>query len=123
MFFRYYYNWLHENYEYSKEWNSKYKKLGKSRKFENLFKLTTKIIGNISKLSHIMTRLFSGVLISLSNSINKIIGGLLPLIEPIFLKLRDITYSKMSRYSEKLTFSIKNSNPYIFDSKFDPELG
>ncbi|MBD3228807.1 MAG: FAD-dependent oxidoreductase [Candidatus Lokiarchaeota archaeon] len=115
MSFRYFYNWLHENYGYSSKWKNRYteKKFGLNHL---LFTIFISFISKISSISSFLIKNFYGIFNSIANSLNGIMKSILPIFEPIFLKLSKLIEPTARKISEKLIDFIKDSNPMIYDN-------
>jgi flavin-dependent dehydrogenase len=114
MYFRYYQNWLHESFDYSKKKiiHKKSSKLlrKKEKKFLGYLRLIDSILISLSKHQ----KLISILLIPLSNSLNNILKKKLPLLEPIYSIFLRLMNPLSIKFSKKLLKFVEYANPTIF---------
>ena len=117
MFFRYYQNWLHESYDYTRERQQRKSPTRSFTVWESLFCATINMLDSLMKFLRRMKRCLSIFMIPLVNSINKFLSTSLPILEPILLKLLKFLEPRMERISKKMINFVDRANPLIFEVK------
>lgn len=111
MYFRYFQNWLHERYDYSRNEELKIQLQSKLTVNENFFLSILTWINSFVKFS---SRLFKWFIHPFSNAANKFIKIILPLMKPFYLGLLKLLNPLTERLSKKLINFVDHANPLIF---------
>ncbi|MFX0074829.1 MAG: NAD(P)/FAD-dependent oxidoreductase [Candidatus Hermodarchaeota archaeon] len=115
MFFRYYQNWIYENYDYCTKQriaNISSKKLNKMElKFVKYLGLMDTLLLALIKRK----KLLGTIVIPISNSLSNIMKKGLPLIEPVYLMILKLLDPILNRLSEKVLKFVRYANPKIFE--------
>ena len=114
MYFRYYQNWLHENYDYSGKKIHRIKVTKRLRKKEITFQRFMGLFDSLLKSLKRFKKILAYLLFPLSNSSNKMIKTSLPLFEPIFFTLIKILDPITNSLSIKIIKFVNRANPLIF---------
>ncbi len=115
MYFRYFQNWLHESYEYSRKRKYKIKSSRGTRFFELMFKVSNRMLNSISKILRSMIKRFERTTNHLVDIANSMMKKLLPKIEPVYLGLNRLLKPVTERLSQKLIHQLDHVNPIIFE--------
>ncbi|MFW9936599.1 MAG: hypothetical protein ACFFD5_03065, partial [Candidatus Thorarchaeota archaeon] len=117
MYFRYYQNWLHENYDYSEKIFPK-QELIKRPKFKQwLFSFSIFSLNSIVKLLYRIKRLYRWLLYPFSRSANTFMKNLLNIIEPIYVLLIKLIEPWANNISKKIIKFVDKADPTIFIEK------
>lgn len=115
MFFRYYYNWLHERYDYSGG------KPGPARDRDNepkaaqeIFRIATETADMLLKLSGPLVKPVARLLEPLADLANPCMKLLLPLVEALMKGLHELE-PVTSHLADKLVDFVRRADPSIFD--------
>ncbi|MFX1392401.1 MAG: NAD(P)/FAD-dependent oxidoreductase [Promethearchaeota archaeon] len=114
MYFRYYQNWIHESYDYSEKKRYRIKRSKKLKKKEVSFQRFMRLLdSSLISLSNIQ-KFLSILIISFSNSSNKMIKTALPIFKPIYFTLMRLLNPLAIRFSRKIIKFAERANPLIF---------
>ena len=114
MYFRYYQNWLHESYDYSKKKVYKATASKRVRKKELKFLSMLRIIDSVMKSMLRIRKLLKILIIPLSNSLNTLMRKGLPIIEPINSAVIKLLEPISNKLSNKMIKFVDKANPSIF---------
>jgi len=114
MYFRYYQNWLHESFDYSKK--KIYKVVAskrvrkKERKFLSVLRLIDSLMLSLSRKQKVLRT----IVVPISNSLNTFLKSALPIFEPIYHIILKLTNPIANKWSNKLIKFVDKANPSIF---------
>ena len=114
MFFRYYQNWLHEDYDYSKK--RKFRKISskKLKKMEIRFVRYLRLLDSLLSSLKKRRKLLSIMVIPLSNSLNNLMKKTLPIFEPVYSFTLMLLNTISNRLNKKILKFVEHANPSIF---------
>ncbi len=115
MFFRYYQNWLHESYGFSRKRLNKVSFSKVIRKKERKFLRWMRVIDVGMRALRKLKKILKPIMIPLSNSINTFLKGFLRIFEPIYFALLKLTKPITDKMSNKLIDFVDKANPSIFE--------
>jgi hypothetical protein len=114
MYFRYYQNWLHEDYDFSE--NKQWEKINKRPIFKQaLFITGLDLINLCLKISFQLKKLFAKTLTNLAENANSKLSEKLPKMEPKLLKLVTFIDPVSEKLSKKMIEFVNRANPVIFN--------
>ncbi len=114
MYFRYFQNWLHESFDDSVKIKYKIKSSKSSKLFELFFRVSMRIMDSISKFIQRLIKRFEPRINFFTDNGNNIIKKLLPVAEPIYLRLNKLFKPVSDRLSQKLINYVDRADPLIF---------
>jgi len=117
MYFRYYQNWLHENYDYSEKKLSNKESVKRPRFKQNLFSFSLISLNSILRLLYKVKRFYRWFLFPFSRSANTFMKNLLKIIEPVYLFLIKLIEPWADKISKKLIRFVDKAEPAIFFEK------
>jgi hypothetical protein len=117
MFFRYYQNWIYENYDYSGKRVIRTNSSKKLRKVEMKFLRYMGILETILRSLSKKKKLLTIIVIPLSKSLNTIMRKALPVVEPIYLIILRLLNPILNRFSRNILKFVKYANPIIFQNQ------
>ena len=114
MFFRYYQNWIYENYDYQKK--RKFARLSskKLKKMEMRFRRYLRLINSLLILLIKKKKMLSALIIPLTNSMNNLMKNILPMFEPIYSIILKLLRPISNKLSNKILKFVEYANPLIF---------
>jgi electron transfer flavoprotein-quinone oxidoreductase len=115
MFFRYYQNWLHENYGVFRTKLNKTSTSKKTRKLEKRFIFWLRFIDVGMKGFKKLKKFLKPFIVLYVRSINTFLKGFLPLFEPIYFAFLKLTKPIRDRKSKKLIEFVNKADPLIFE--------
>jgi hypothetical protein len=116
MSFRYYKNWIYENYDYSKKRSSTFYSSKEIRKKEIKFLRWMRFIDIGIKVLLKMKKILKIFIVPLSNSMNSFLGQFLPIFEPLYHKLIALLTPLTNKMSNNLIEFVSKAHPSIFIS-------
>ena len=114
MFFRYFQNWIYENYDYSEKQQIGTIDSKKLRKMEIRFIKSLGLMDTLLMSLRKKKKLLKIFIIPLSNSINTMMRKALPIIEPMYSIILRLLNSILNRLGSKVLKFVKYANPKIF---------
>ncbi len=120
MYFRYFQNWLHESYDYSRKKELKIQLQNKITVKESFFLSILNWINSSVKLS---SRLFKWFIHPFSNAANKFMKITLPFIKPFYLGLLKLLNPLTESLNKKLINFVDHANPLIFQEPINRRGG
>lgn len=117
MYFRYYQNWLYENYDYSGKKLSNKESVKRPRFKQNLFSFSLISLNSILRLLYKVKRFYRWFLFPFSRSANTFMKNLLKIIEPVYLFLIKLIEPWANKLSKKLIRFVDKADPAIFFEK------
>jgi digeranylgeranylglycerophospholipid reductase len=114
MYFRYFQNWLHENFDYGHQDSENDIAHKKITKKETSFLFFLRIIDRITKKLIGMKKMQNLIVIPLANSMNRCLEIILPIFEPIYSLFLKLTYPIRNKLSKKLISFVDGANPSLF---------
>ena len=114
MYFRYYQNWLHESYDYSKPKNILNKNVKRPKYKEKVFKFGIFSIDSIIKLFLHLKRLIKWILLPFSRSANNFLKKISVILEPVYLALVKLMDPWAAKISRNLIDFIDRADPLTF---------
>ncbi|MFX1557352.1 MAG: NAD(P)/FAD-dependent oxidoreductase [Promethearchaeota archaeon] len=117
MYFRYYQNWLHENYDYSEKVFPKQESIKRPKFKQCLFSFSIFSLNSIVKLLYRIERLYRWLLYPFSRSANTFMKNLLKIIEPIYILLIKLIEPWANNISKKIIKFVDKADPTIFIEK------
>jgi hypothetical protein len=114
MYFRYYQNWLHENYDYSNKKIVNKKSYRLLRKKELNFLHYMRLIDSLMMSLNKHQKLLAIFLIPLSKYLNNILKKMLPVVEPIYSIVLKLINPISIKLSKKIIKLVEHANPIIF---------
>jgi len=116
MFFRYYYNWVYESYDYSKKRKIERVSSKKLRKMEKKFTRYLRLIDSLLISLRKRRKLLSVIIIPFSNSLNTLLKKILPIFEPIYLFTLKLLNPISNQLNNKILKFTEYANPSIFQA-------
>ncbi len=120
MYFRYFQNWLHESYDYSRKKELKIQLQNKITVKESFFLSILNWINSFVKFS---SRLFKWFIHPFSNAANKFMKITLPFIKPFYLGLLKLLNPLTESLNKKLINFVDHANPLIFQEPINRRGG
>jgi len=120
MYFRYFQNWLHESYDYSRKKELKIQLQNKITVKESFFLSILNWINSFVKFS---SCLFKWFIHPFSNAANKFMKITLPFIKPFYLGLLKLLNPLTESLNKKLINFVDHANPLIFQEPINRRGG
>jgi len=115
MFFRYYYNWLYERYDYSGgKPGPERDRDNEPRAAQEAFRITMEVADMLLKLSAPLLKPAARMLEPLADLANPAMKLLLPLVEALMKGLRELE-PVTSPLADKLVDFVRRADPHVFD--------
>ncbi|MFX0057714.1 MAG: NAD(P)/FAD-dependent oxidoreductase [Candidatus Heimdallarchaeota archaeon] len=117
MYFRYYQNWLHENYDYSEKKFSNKEGVKRPKFKQNIFLFSLISLNSIVKLLYKFKRLYKWFLFPFTQAANTFMKNMLKIIEPLYLLLIKLIEPWANIISNKLIKFVDRADPAIFSEQ------
>jgi len=114
MYFRYFQNYLYNSYG-NKIPDFRYKSISKHKKYQGfMFRLMLRIVDAMTSIFRRIIKIFEGLLISSTESINPLIRKILPKIEPIYFWILKLLEPLSIKISNKLINFVLYADSNLF---------
>ena len=114
MYFRYYQNWLYENFDYDEKVPYQRKTSKKIGFYQFLFKATLFSLDSVIELTFRLRKRIKWLLNPMINCLNKALKIVFPLIELLYSLTLRLTKSWAENYNSKLIKFVELSNPSLY---------
>lgn len=115
MYFRYFHNWLHENYNESVKIMPQNSSSRMSRLFSLIIRVTTRMLDSFSSVLRRVIKRFEPMVDYFVDRANLFMKKILWWVEPFYLKLNKLLKPVTERLSQKLIEYVNEANPKIFE--------
>ena len=116
MFFRYYQNWVYENYDYIGHKNVKNITSKKLKRMERKFLRYLGVLNSLLNSLKKRKKLLSFILVPFSESLSNIMKNILPIFEPLYLFMLKLCDPILHRINLKIIKFAQYANPKVFES-------
>ena len=114
MYFRYYQNWLYENFDYNKKVFNRKKNSKKVGFYQFLFKATLISLDSVLEILFRLRKGYKWLLDPIINCLNKALKIIFPLFEIFYSFALRITKSWADYYNNKLIKFVELSDPSLY---------